>query len=218
LGAPSQRPHSFAAKAERLGKSEGGLWRRVIAGQKPTCIAGRGTPTTISDVRGRRVWQVASPLAALAVAVLAGCSNGNEDARTGDPFVERGNQICRELGRKLDELGEAPRPVGGPAFRRHEKRAVTVSQEAFVALQGLEPPPELEQARNQFFVAVTIQRRHSRELERAARAAQRETRQGREGPAGNELSRLVDLLREDTQRAQARLRELGWTECIDPGA
>ncbi len=24
-------------------QGEGGLWRRVIAGQKPTCIAGRGT-------------------------------------------------------------------------------------------------------------------------------------------------------------------------------
>src|SRR6266511_4564121 len=41
--APSQRPHSLAAKARSLGKSEGGLWRRVIAGQKPACIAGRGT-------------------------------------------------------------------------------------------------------------------------------------------------------------------------------
>jgi hypothetical protein len=27
-------------------KREGGLWRRVIAGQKPACIAGRGTYVT----------------------------------------------------------------------------------------------------------------------------------------------------------------------------
>jgi hypothetical protein len=26
-----------------LGEEEGGLWRRVIAGQKPACIAGWGT-------------------------------------------------------------------------------------------------------------------------------------------------------------------------------
>jgi hypothetical protein len=164
------------------------------------------------------VWHVASPLAALALAVLAGCSTGADNPTTADSFVERGNQICRELGRKLDELGEPPQPVGGPAFRRHQKRVETVSQEAFVALRGLEPPAELEQTRNQFFVAVSIQRRHSEELAKAARAAQRENRQGREGPAGNEVGRLIDLLREDTRRAQARLRELGWTECIDPGA
>src|SRR6266511_5297085 len=41
--APSQRPHSSAAKAGSLGKGEGGLWRRVIAGQKRACIAGWGT-------------------------------------------------------------------------------------------------------------------------------------------------------------------------------
>ena len=29
------------SKAGSLAKGEGGLWRRVIAGQKPTCIAGR---------------------------------------------------------------------------------------------------------------------------------------------------------------------------------
>ena len=32
-----------AAKARSLGEDEGGLWRRVIAGQKPACIAWRGT-------------------------------------------------------------------------------------------------------------------------------------------------------------------------------
>ncbi len=32
-----------AGKAGCLGKGEGGLWRRVIAGQKPACIAGRDT-------------------------------------------------------------------------------------------------------------------------------------------------------------------------------
>ena len=32
-------PHSFAAKAGGLGKGEGGLGRRVIAVQKPVCIA-----------------------------------------------------------------------------------------------------------------------------------------------------------------------------------
>jgi hypothetical protein len=36
-------PHSFAAKAGRLGKSEGGLRRRVLATQKRACIAWRGT-------------------------------------------------------------------------------------------------------------------------------------------------------------------------------
>src|SRR2546430_11491974 len=33
--APSQTTHSLAAKAGCLGKSEGGVWRRVIAGQRP---------------------------------------------------------------------------------------------------------------------------------------------------------------------------------------
>jgi hypothetical protein len=28
---------------ENLGEEEGGPWRRVIAGQKPACIAGWGT-------------------------------------------------------------------------------------------------------------------------------------------------------------------------------
>ena len=28
------------AKAWSLGKGEGGLWRRVIAGERPACIAG----------------------------------------------------------------------------------------------------------------------------------------------------------------------------------
>src|SRR5207245_2919851 len=32
-----------AAQARSLGKDEGGFWRRVIAGQSPTCVAGRGT-------------------------------------------------------------------------------------------------------------------------------------------------------------------------------
>src|SRR5438445_107547 len=41
--ATSQRPHSAAARLGCLGKGEGGLWRRVIAGKKPACIAGRGT-------------------------------------------------------------------------------------------------------------------------------------------------------------------------------
>src|SRR5436189_4710144 len=41
--APSQRPHSTAARLVCLAKGEGGLWRRVIAGQKPACIAGRDT-------------------------------------------------------------------------------------------------------------------------------------------------------------------------------
>jgi hypothetical protein len=27
------------AKTDSLGKGEGGLWRRVIAGEKPACIA-----------------------------------------------------------------------------------------------------------------------------------------------------------------------------------
>jgi len=49
--APSQRPHSSAAKARSLGKDEGGLWRRVIAGEKPASIAGRGTR---SPIRRRR--------------------------------------------------------------------------------------------------------------------------------------------------------------------
>jgi hypothetical protein len=31
------------AKALGLGEAEGGLWRSVIAGQRPACIAGRGT-------------------------------------------------------------------------------------------------------------------------------------------------------------------------------
>jgi hypothetical protein len=30
--------HSTAAKAESLGKGEGGIWRRVIAGQEPACV------------------------------------------------------------------------------------------------------------------------------------------------------------------------------------
>jgi hypothetical protein len=30
------------SKAGSLAKGEGGLWRRVIAGQRPACIAGRG--------------------------------------------------------------------------------------------------------------------------------------------------------------------------------
>src|SRR5438445_9629318 len=41
--APSQGPHSFAAEAGSLGKNEGGLWRRVIAGQAPVNGAGRAT-------------------------------------------------------------------------------------------------------------------------------------------------------------------------------
>src|SRR6266545_1128975 len=41
--APSERPHSTAARLVCLAKGEGGLSRRVIAGQKPTCTAGRGT-------------------------------------------------------------------------------------------------------------------------------------------------------------------------------
>jgi hypothetical protein len=36
-------PHSSAAKAGGLGKGEGGLRRRVIAGQKQAFIAWRGT-------------------------------------------------------------------------------------------------------------------------------------------------------------------------------
>jgi hypothetical protein len=32
-------------KAGCLAKGKGGLWRRVIAGQKPACIAGWGTTT-----------------------------------------------------------------------------------------------------------------------------------------------------------------------------
>src|SRR6266581_7775242 len=39
----AQRPHSAAARLVCLAKGEGGLWRRVIAGQKPTCTAGKGT-------------------------------------------------------------------------------------------------------------------------------------------------------------------------------
>src|SRR4029450_7467836 len=35
--APSQRPHWAAARLVRLGKAQGGLWRRVMAGQRPTC-------------------------------------------------------------------------------------------------------------------------------------------------------------------------------------
>src|SRR6266536_2860636 len=46
--APSQRPHSTAARLVCLAKGEGGLWRRVIAGQKPACIAGRGTTLSLS--------------------------------------------------------------------------------------------------------------------------------------------------------------------------
>ena len=30
---------------------EGGLWRRVIAGQGPACIAGRGTEVEIRELR-----------------------------------------------------------------------------------------------------------------------------------------------------------------------
>src|SRR6266511_2357183 len=45
--APSQRPHSLAAKAKSLGKSEGGLWRRVIAGQAPPNVAGRATSSRL---------------------------------------------------------------------------------------------------------------------------------------------------------------------------
>jgi hypothetical protein len=33
--APSQSSHSGEAKARSLGELEGGVWRRVIAGQKP---------------------------------------------------------------------------------------------------------------------------------------------------------------------------------------
>jgi len=43
VASTNQRPRSLAAKAASLGKSEGGLCRRVIAGQKPACIAGWGT-------------------------------------------------------------------------------------------------------------------------------------------------------------------------------
>ncbi len=43
-----------------LAKGEGGLWRRVIAGQKPTCIAGRGLAKRKVEhedgpARGRRI-------------------------------------------------------------------------------------------------------------------------------------------------------------------
>ena len=35
----SQSAHSDEARLESLGEEEGALWRRVIAGQKPACIA-----------------------------------------------------------------------------------------------------------------------------------------------------------------------------------
>jgi hypothetical protein len=39
----STKPEAALVRSQGLdlGKGEGGLWRRVIAGQKPTCIAGR---------------------------------------------------------------------------------------------------------------------------------------------------------------------------------
>jgi hypothetical protein len=42
----STKPEAALVRSQgwrRPGKEEGGLWRRVIAGQKPACIAGRGT-------------------------------------------------------------------------------------------------------------------------------------------------------------------------------
>ena len=53
--APSQGPHSTAAKAGCLGKDEGGSWRRVIAGEKRARIAWRGTkcPSTGSRSTAR---------------------------------------------------------------------------------------------------------------------------------------------------------------------
>src|SRR2546430_1007689 len=49
--------HLTAARLECLAKAKGGLWRSVIAGQKPACIAGRGTSTTEAGrAAERRAW------------------------------------------------------------------------------------------------------------------------------------------------------------------
>ena len=43
VASTSQSAHSDEPRLESLGEEEGPLWRRVIAGQKPACIAWRGT-------------------------------------------------------------------------------------------------------------------------------------------------------------------------------
>src|SRR5919109_5258737 len=55
--APSQSSHSDEPRSEDLGEEEGGLWCRVIAGQKPACIAGRGTHLFSPIVKSCRLRQ-----------------------------------------------------------------------------------------------------------------------------------------------------------------
>ena len=62
----------MAGLAVWLSQGEGGLWRRVIAGQKPACIAGRGTYSatlirTSTPGRAENVSAALPPLIAIAM-------------------------------------------------------------------------------------------------------------------------------------------------------
>ena len=136
--APSQRPRSTAARLVCLAKGEVGLWRRVIAGQRPASVAGRGTyaryawistsatsgrensvggssPASehLSHLRAREEDVVVS-------AVRAGLRRGHRTARLAPERVLEEHRLDVELVR-LELVEDQLRVVGAVVVARHPR-------------------------------------------------------------------------------------------------
>jgi hypothetical protein len=134
-------------------------------------------------------------VAAVALAVLAGCGGGGSTSSSAD-FVADGNQICREDNAKFKEIG-APESSD---VRPYLDKIMPLVDEDLSRLQGLSPPSDQTSVYNEW---ISL-------LERGTALS----KQAQEAPSGDAATKILQGSLALNKQADAKAKELGLDDCL----
>ncbi len=150
-----------------------------------------------------------SALAALAVAVAAGCGgDGESGALSKAQYTEQGNKLCRDA---VDAANEVEPPRSAEEIADYVDRLFEVSFGYVDDFEALEPPEELRGAHEESVRLSKDSRQLVEDLVERLRAAK-----SPQTALPREFQELAAT--KEFRRSQEVTRELGLDDCLDLGA